>query len=188
MDKRMKLNIFTPLFRSGMIKKVADSIPDYEDINWIVVIAKHREILIKECQAYNIPYLTVDCIDDLSGVGKKVNKALDNLQDGFFFGLDDDTTFNHNTYDIFKRYQNDYDMIVGQQRLLDGGIRIAQKPTHCHTDGAQGLIRTTLIDGLRFGCFTTDPVADCNFLLNCWDKSNKNLILDEIISNYNFLR
>jgi len=79
-------------------------------------------------------------------------------------------------------------MIVGQQRLLDGTIRIAQKPTHCHTDGAQGLIRTTLIDGLRFGCFTTDPVADCNFLLNCWDKSEKNLILDEIISNYNFLR
>ena len=47
MDTRMKLNIFTPLFRSGMIKKVADSIPPYEDINWIVVIAKHREILIK---------------------------------------------------------------------------------------------------------------------------------------------
>ena len=63
-----------------------------------------------------------------------------------------------------------------------------QEPAHCYTDGAQGLIRTTLIDGLRFGCFTTDPVADCNFLLNCWDKSNKNLILDEIISNYNFLR
>lgn len=184
----MKLNLFTPLFRSGMIKKVADSIPDYEDINWIVVIAKEREILIKECQTYNIPFVTVDCEDNQAGISHKANKAIDVAQDGFFFGLDDDTTFNHNCYDAFKKYQNDYDMIIGQQILQDGSIRIAQKPAYCLTDGAQGLIKTTLLEGVRFGCFTTDPVADCNFLLNCWDKTEKKLILHEIISNYNFLR
>jgi len=185
----MTLNLFTPLFRSGMLSKVKDSIPNHPDINWVVVLCEERDILKKECQDLNVPFLTIPEPEELASVQKKVNKALENLKPGFFQGIDDDTTFNQNSYEVFKRYQQ-YKMIVGQQILKDGTIREAQKPKHCYTDGAQALISTDLLKTIRFGCFTKDPVADCNFLLECWNACDESarLIVPEVISNYNFLR
>ena len=186
----MTLNLITPLFRSGMLSKIQASIPNYPDINWIVVLCEERQILINECNQLNIPFLTVEGPDDLQGVSRKVNKAIENLKPGFFQGIDDDTTFNHNSYEVFKKHGHQYKMIVGEQMLKDGTKREAQMPKHCYTDGAQGLIHTDLLKEVRLGDFTKDPVADCNFLLGAWNQcqENERLIINEVISNYNFLR
>lgn len=184
----MILNLITPLFRSGMLSRIKESIPQHEDINWIIVLCSHREILIKECESLGLNYLTIDAEDNFSSIHLKVNHAIRNMKEGFFFGLDDDTTFNHNCYNVFKKYGNDYKMIVGQQILQDGSIRPAQKPAHCYTDGAQALIHSSLLKNIGISDLSRNPVADCDFLLECYNSTESRILVDEIISNYNFLR
>lgn len=184
----MTLNLITPLFRSGMLSRMQESIPKYEDINWIVVLCEERDILINECQSLGINYLTINQPDIPSSIHLKTSKAIDNIKPGFYQGLDDDTTFNHKAYEVFKQYQNEYKLIIGQQILQDGSIRAAQKPAHCYTDGAQALIHTDLLKKIRIKDLSQDPVADCNFLLELWEATDSRLLIHEVISNYNFLR
>jgi hypothetical protein len=183
----MYLNLITPLFRSGMLSKVKESIPKHEDINWIIVLCSDREILKKECNDLNLPFLEIHAPEGQGSVHLKVNHAIEHMRHGFFLGIDDDTTFNPNAYEIFKKHQ-DKKMIIGEQMLKDGSKRPAQKPKHCYTDGAQAMIHADIIG--RLGDFTKDPVADCNFLLSAWDKCKEEevVIVNEVMSNYNFLR
>lgn len=186
----MILNLFTPLFRSGMLQKIKSSIPDHPDINWIIVISKEREILKKECESLNLPYVTIDEPEVRSSIPIKVNKAIEVMKPGFFQGIDDDTTFNPNSYEVFKRYKDTHKLIIGQQKVNDGSIRPAQKPARCYTDGAQMLVHSDIVKQVKFTCFTVDPQADCQFMLDCWELAQPNeiAIVHEIISNYNFLR
>lgn len=185
----MTLNLFTPLFRINNLHKVYESIPKHDDIHWIIVTCESNNFNLSQYERTpNITIVKLKTHEGFENVHLKVNAALKHLRPGFFMGLDDDTTFNHNTYEAFKKYGNDYDMIVGQQKLPDGGIRIAQKPLHCHTDGAQGIISTKLLEGVEFRSFANDPTADCNFLLDCWNKTDNHLLLHEVTTNYNFLR
>lgn len=186
----MTLNLFTPLFRSGMLSKIKQSIPDHPDINWIIVLCQEREILKKECEDLGLEYYIIPEPESLANLSKKVNKAIEVAKPGFFQGIDDDTTFNLNSYNLFRLYGQNYKMIIGEQMLKDGSKRPAQKPQACYTDGAQALIHTDLLKGVTFGDFTQDPVADCNFLLNAWNnaKPEEILIVNQVMSNYNFLR
>ena len=97
------LNIFTPLFRLGNIKTVSDSIPKQNDINHIIVISKHRDDLIKECKSLKLKYITIEEPDSIESVSIKVNAAIKSITTGYFFGLDDDTIFNENTYKLYKQ-------------------------------------------------------------------------------------
>ena len=184
----MTLNLITPLFRSGMLSKVKESIPNHPDINWIIVLCSDREILKKECQDLNLPFLEINAPDNQGSVHLKVNHAIEHMKPGFFLGIDDDTTFNPNAYELFTRYKNTHKLIIGEQILKDGSKRPAQKPKHCYTDGAQAMIHSDVIG--RLGDFTVDPVADCNFLLSAWSQCvpEARIIVNEVMSNYNFLR
>jgi len=184
----MTLNLITPLFRSGMLSRIKDSIPQHEDINWLIILCAEREILIKECVSLGLPFLVINEPDTFSSIHLKTNLGIRHMKEGFFFGLDDDTTFNPNCYDVFKRYGNDYKMIIGEQRLLDGAIRPAQKPQHCYTDGAQALIHSSLLKNIGINDLSRNPVADCDLLLDCYNSTNNSIFVNEVISNYNFLR
>lgn len=190
----MILNLFTPLFRLGNIKKVIDSIPPYDDIYHIVIISNERFDLIAECQQYNVNYILMDAPDNKSNISTKVNLAIQSCKDGFFFGLDDDTTFNHNTYDMFKKYKDIYTIVVGKQMQLNNGIpeiRLNEAiPDCCVTDGAQAIIHTNIAKSIKFINFEDSGCADGLFLKECWFKSDedKRLLTPEVISNYNFLR
>lgn len=186
----MTLNLITPLFRSGMLQKIKSSIPDVPDINWIIVLSKEREILKKECESLGLPYLMIDEPDVKSSIPIKVNKGIHFMKPGFFQGIDDDTTFNPNSYKVFKEQGHKYKLIIGQQITKDGQLRPAQKPARCYTDGAQILVHSDIVKQVKFGCFTVDPQADCQFMLDCWEKCRQDEILihNEVISNYNFLR
>lgn len=186
----MTLNLITPLFRSGMLQKIKSSIPDVPDINWIIVISKEREILKKECESLGLPYLMIDEPDVRTSIPLKVNKGIHFMKPGFFQGIDDDTTFNPNSYEVFKRYKDTHKIIIGQQKLKDGQIRPAQTPARCYTDGAQILVHSDIVKKVKFGCFTVDPQADCQFMLDCINLAQPSEVkfVNEIVSNYNFLR
>lgn len=184
------LNLITPLFRSGMLQKMKSSIPDEIDVNWIIVISKERAILIHECETLGLPYLLIDEPDVRESIPVKINKGIHFMKKGFFQGLDDDTTFNYKCYQAFHKYKDTHKIIIGQQALKDGQIRPAQIPQRCYTDGAQMLIHSDIVKQVKLGCFTVDPQADCQFMLDALAlaKPEETLILHEVISNYNFLR
>lgn len=184
----MILNLITPLFRSGMLSRIKDSIPQHEDINWIIILCTHRDILIKECIGLQLPFLVINAEDNFSSIHLKTNLGIRNMKDGFFYGLDDDTTFNHNCYNVFKKYGKDYEMIIGEQILQDGSIRPAQKPAHCYTDGGQALIHSSLLKNIGISDLSCNPVADCDLLLDCYNSTKNSIFVKEVISNYNFLR
>ena len=183
------LNLFTPLIRPQNLQAMYDSIPKHEDINWMIVTNPETAKQVKDLNFDSRCILyAMDIEESQSNVHKKANFSFKHSKPGFWFGFDDDTTFNHNCYEAYKKYGKDYDFIVGQQILKDGHIRQAQKPKPCVTDGAQAIISTKLLEGIEFKSFANDLAADCTFLLDCWNKTDKHLILNELISNYNFLR
>lgn len=188
------LNIFTPLFRTGNIKTVSDSIPKNNDINHIIVISKERKDLIKECKDLKLKYILIDEPDSIESVSVKVNTAIQSCTTGYFFGLDDDTTFNENTYTLYQKYKEYYKMIIGKQQFIHQGkviIRLNETiPACCKIDGAQGLVHISLAKQVKFKSFTESDCSDGLFLLDCWNKCNEDerLLTPEIISNYNFLR
>lgn len=112
------------------------------------------------------------------------------MKTGFFQGLDDDTTFNYKSYQAFHKYKNTHKIIIGQQGVKDGIVRPAQLPQRCYTDGGQMLIHSDIVKQVKIGCFTVDPQADCQFMLDCVNLAQPNeiVLVHEVISNYNFLR
>lgn len=188
------LNIFTPLFRTGNIKTVSDSIPKHNDINHIIVISKERKDLIKECKDLKLKYILIDEPDSIESVSIKVNTAIKSITTGYFFGLDDDTTFNENTYKIYKQYKDTHRMIIGKQQFIHNGkviIRLNETiPACCKIDGAQALVHISLAKQVKFKSFTESDCSDGLFLLDCYNlcKPNERILIPEIISNYNFLR
>lgn len=186
----MTLNLITPLHRSGMLQKIKSSIPDHPDINWIIVINEERDILKRECESLGLNYVTIEEPDTPQNIHLKTNKGIEVMLPGFFQGLDDDTTFNPNTYQIFSKHKDKYKIIIGQQKLKDGTIRAAQRPVRCYTDGAQMLIHSDILKQVKLESLTNDPQADCKFMLDCLSlsKPDEVLIVNEVISNYNFLR
>ena len=173
-----------------MLKKVQASIPQSEDVNWIIIISKDRDILKKECEELGLRYYLVDCDDSANNMHEKINKAIEVSEPGFFCGLDDDNTFNINMYKSFLKYKDTHDLIIGQQKLKDGTIRPAQIPARCYTDGGQILVSTEIAKQTIFDSVKNDPQADCKWMLDCVSlcKPERILILNEVISNYNFLR
>lgn len=188
------LNIFTPLFRLGNIKTVSDSIPKQKDINHIIVISNERLDLIKELKELKLKYITINEPDSVASVSTKVNTALMSCDKGFFFGLDDDTTFNENTYKIYKKYKDTHKMIIGKQLFIHNGKVITRLnetiPACCEIDGAQALISIDIAKKVQFRSFAHSDCADGLFLLDCWNliKPNEKILIPEVISNYNFLR
>lgn len=188
------LNIFTPLFRLGNIKTVSDSIPKQKDINHIIVISKHRDDLIKECKSLKLKYITIEEPDSIESVSIKVNAAIKSITTGYFFGLDDDTTFNENTYKLYKQYKDTHKIIIGKQQFIHNNkviIRLNETiPECCKIDGAQALVHISLAKQVNFKSFNQSDCADGLFLLDCYNlcKPNERILVPEIISNYNFLR
>jgi hypothetical protein len=190
MGNGMKLNIITALFRSGMLSKIKASIPNEPDINWIIVLSDEREILKNECNQLGLKYVSIKEPDNLGTAHIKINEGIKNSEEGFCFFLDDDTTFNKNAYDVFNKYKNDYLYIIGEQKLKDGTVRHSQYPKRCYTDGAQCMVHTNVAKFIELKPLNLDPQADCQFLLDMWaiTPPDKIKLINEVISNYNFLR
>lgn len=186
----MTLNLITCLFRGGMLQKINDTVPNHPDINWIIVICEERAILRKEAEDLRLPFVTMRWKDIPANTHLKWNKGVKMSKPGFIQALDDDTTFNEGSYRAFHQYKNTHKLIVGDQAFKDGGKRLAQVPACCYTDGGQALIHTDLAKQVELGDFVADPAADGRYLEKLWAlaKPEERIIVQETISNYNFLR
>jgi len=92
------LHIITPLYRFELIEKVYSSIPINDDVIWHISYSSKRELP-------NLPFLTknkqiriypVDCEDN--DTPSKRNEILNQIKDGYFCFLDDDTTIYKNRH------------------------------------------------------------------------------------------
>ena len=187
----MTLNLVTPLWRGvENLKRLAESIPDYSDIRWIVVKADSYVLDIDLSVYPNLHLISLNIEDSKDNVHIKVNAAIDYMQPGHFQGLDDDTLFCPNSYKVWKRYCAQYKMIMGSQELNTGGWRKGQVPIRGVTDGAQGIIDSAIVQRIRLGNQVADGCSDGTLLVNCWNEctDDTRLITDETVSYYNFQR
>lgn len=187
----MTLNLVTPLWRGiDNFKRLAESIPDYHDIRWIVVKADSYVLPIDPSVYPNLHLISLNIEDSRDSIHIKVNAAIDYMQPGHFQGLDDDTIFCQNSYKVWKRYCAQYKMIMGSQWLNTGGWRVGQVPVRGVTDGAQGIIDAAIVQRIRLGNQVADGCSDGTLLVNCWAECTQEnrLVTDETVSYYNFQR
>jgi hypothetical protein len=131
------LHIITPLYRFELIEKVYSSIPINDDVIWHISYSSKRELP-------NLPFLTknkqiriypVDCEDN--DTPSKRNEILNQIKDGYFCFLDDDTTFHENMYMKYLDCTEEkfVGMLVGEQIFSSGKLRlVASKPVFTKID------------------------------------------------------
>ena len=127
----MKLHIITPLYRFNLLEQVYNSIPMNDDIIWHISKSNKREELdydfLKKDKRFRL--YNVDC-DDTDTTSKR-NAVFDNIKDGYFCLLDDDTIFHENMYMKYLECMehNFRGILFGEQINKDGKLRIiASKP------------------------------------------------------------
>jgi len=147
------LHIITPLYRFDNLEKIYYSILINEDIRWHVSYSHERELP-------NLPFLKedkriilhkVECLD--TEVRKKRNAALENISEGYFCFLDDDTLFHENMYSVYDENKNSNfkGMVVGEQLTPNGGIRLtASIPIFQKIDWGNVLCHHSVINHVEY--------------------------------------
>jgi len=187
------LHIITPLYRFNLLEQVYNSILMNDDITWHISKSNKREELDydflkkdKRIKLYNI-----DCDDN--EIYKKRNVVFDNIKDGYFCLLDDDTIFHENMYIKYLECteHNFRGMLVGEQIDKDGKLRIiASKPVFCHIDTGNVISHHKCLTECRWPKEHIPGVNNKDFLF--WDSvfefyGKKCAIWNQPISYYNQL-
>jgi len=187
------LHIITPLYRFNLLEQVYNSILMNDDITWHISKSNKREELDydflkkdKRIKLYNI-----DCDDN--EIYKKRNVVFDNIKDGYFCLLDDDTIFHENMYIKYLECteHNFRGMLVGEQIDKDGKLRlIASKPVFGRIDTGNVLSHHSCLSECKWPKEHIPGVNNKDFLF--WDSvfefyGKKCAIWNQPISYYNQL-
>jgi hypothetical protein len=178
----MKINIITPCSRPENLEKISESINiPSENYRWIVVFdSDHLHSAPENCESY---FLKVDG----SNVGNaQRNFAIDMIDDGYVYFLDDDTILHPVLWENLKEYE-DKDMIVFSQIWKNGKIRLrGDRVAINHTDSGNFLVKRYVIGDLRWDLRRYD--ADGIFAEECFKASKSVIFLYKPCSIYNALR
>jgi len=187
------LHIITPLYRFNLLEQVYNSILMNDDITWHISKSNKREELDydflkkdKRIKLYNI-----DCDDN--EIYKKRNVVFDNIKDGYFCLLDDDTIFHENMYMKYLECveHNFIGVIIGQQIDKNGKLRlIASKPIFGRIDTGNVISHHSCLSECRWPKTHIPNVNQKDFLF--WDSvfefyGKKCGIWNQPISYYNRL-
>ncbi len=188
------LHIITPLYRYDLLQKVYASIPKGDNITWHISRTSRRDPenfldFIKDDE--RIRYYELDCLD--SDTTSKRNACFEEIKDGYFCLLDDDTEFLPGMYEEYKKClsSNFIGMMIGYQLWIDGRTRLkANLPQSGEIDAGNVLAHSSCLSECRW--------PEKTEIKCCWDyffwKSvydfydNKYSTTDRIISIYNSLR
>ena len=188
------LHIITPLYRFNLIEKVYNSILMNDDITWHISKSNKREDLNydflkkdKRIKLYN-----VDCDDN--EIYKKRNVVFENIKDGYFCLLDDDTIFHENMYiKYLECVENNFKgVIVGEQTDSDGELRlIASYPAYNRIDTGNVLSHHKCLEICRWPSYHQPGINQKDFLF--WESvynyyGNKCGIWNQPLSFYNKLK
>ena len=187
------LHIITPLYLIEYLEKVYFSINADSDITWHISKTKKLELpdfsFLKTDKRIKI--YEIDC--DESETYKKRNAILENIKDGYFCFLDDDTTFHENMYIKYRQSQeqNLVGMLIGNQLFPDGKVRLlASKPQHMKIDTGNVLCHHSALSEVRWPSSHEDKVNNKDFIF--WNNvynffGEKCYLTNDPISNYNKL-
>ena len=186
------LHIITPLFRYENLTNIYNSILANEDIIWHISHTKKRPLPDLEfLKSNNVKVYSVDCED--SEIYKKRNAVFQNIKNGYFCFLDDDTIFHENMY--FKYLEciehNFRGMLVGQQLSFDNNLRlISSKPAFGRIDTGNVLCHFKCLESCKWPSEHKEGVNSKDFLF--WESvynyyGMKCAIWNQPISYYNKL-
>jgi hypothetical protein len=188
------LHIITPLYRPEYLEKIWYSIPANEDITWHITKSNKTDKLnhyfIDKDQ--RIKVYEVDCEDNEAY--KKRRHVLNQIKDGYFCFLDDDTIFHENMYMKYLecKENNFIGMLIGQQIYKDGKVRlIASKPVFQKIDVGNVISHHSCLSECEWPINYTLRVNQRDFLF--WESvykfyGMKCAIWNSPISYYNSLR
>jgi hypothetical protein len=187
------LHIITPLWRFENLENLYNSILMDEDITWHISKSNKREDLNysfinddKRIKIYN-----VEC-EDSQAYLKRI-EVLNNINDGYFCFLDDDTIFHENMYIKYKECEENkfIGMLVGEQLNPINELRlIASPPKYMFIDAGNVLSHTSCLKECRWPETHIPKVNQKDFLF--WDSvynfyGKKCAIWNQPISYYNKL-
>ena len=188
------LHIITPLYRPENLELIYNSIYADNDITWHISKSSKTEKIKNNFinTDKRIKVYEVDCLD--SDTTSKRNIVLENIKDGYFCFLDDDTIFHENMY---MKYRECVDhafvgMLIGEQLDYREKLRlIASKPVFGHIDTGNVLSHTKCLSICRWPLKHIPKVNQKDFLF--WDSvydfyGKKCGIWNQPISYYNKLK
>lgn len=181
------LHIITRLYRFDLLQEIYESIPKEDDIRWHICKSNQREDL-------NYDFLSdprvilhnINCLD--TDRTAKTNFVFDQIKDGYFCLVDDDTIFHGNMYIAYTvLYKKEYiGMMIGVQLNSDGSIRLTAKiPEACSIDTGQCIAHYSALTKVKWSS-ANSPIRDFIFWNDVYNFFNKKCILTEIhLSWYN---
>ena len=179
----------TPLYRYNLLEKIYQTIPKHEDIVWHIAKTKHREKLTNDF-VYNDPRIKlyeIDCLD--SDVVTKRNVVFENIKDGYFYLLDDDTIFLEELYKVYQEYNNVgfKGMIVGQNNIIKN-VKLSIIPKETFVDTGMVVCHIRVLEKEKWE-WTEIGGRDCYFWSRCYQffGEENTIFLDRVISHYNLL-
>lgn len=184
----MFLNIVTPCSRVQNLPMVARNVMEIPCGNrmWWVVVDSVFPVKIPARNAWEIPDEVMFIHDPASIVGHaQRNRALDSINEGHVYFLDDDTILHPDLWETVKNL-DDYDFIHFNQVFKNGGRRIGGEVAVDRIDSGSAIVSRELIGETRWivGRYN----ADGYFLTECFKKAKNPLYIDRDLSYYNYLR
>lgn len=187
------LHICTPLYRFDNVKDVYMSLPKSDDVMWHVSKSSKRtdEFWFPKDDP-RVKLYVVDTSD--SDTSSKRNVVFDNIHDGWFHLLDDDTYFMKSMYKLYEKIkeENYVGMVNGRQTKMGGGIRLYTLPVPmlARIDTGNVLCHHSVLRHVKWGPDEKDPELPKDFVF--WKKVYNYFgelkQIPDIISIYNALQ
>jgi hypothetical protein len=135
------LHIVTPLFRTEHLDRIYASLATYPDVVWHIAKISRRPPLTNAFLADSrVRVYELDCADN--DTITKRNHAFEQIRDGYFYLLDDDTLLHPNLYPLYEQCAREgfVGMVVGCAYRRKMGVR--------YTGVAPVSVRTTIDTGM----------------------------------------
>jgi hypothetical protein len=181
----MFINIITPCSRPENLLKIAESINiPIENCRWIIVFDADEVPKLPILDFINAEFYAHKNIKSCVGHSQR-NFALNLINDGYVYSLDDDTLLHKELWESIKNLNSDF--ISFNQAFKDGSLRLKAGRTDVgYIDSHNFLLKRTLIGDTRFE--VDDYNADGVFADACAKKTNDLVFIDKTLSVYNILR
>ena len=168
------LHVCTPLYRYENLPKIYKTIPNDSRIRWHIAYSSsikepNWRPASKDCR---VVFYRVDCLD--SEIYKKRNHIFDQINDGYFCLLDDDTVMHRNMFRLYKSCSATEmrGMCVGKQVDWKGLTRLSHSPPIFRKiDTGNVLCHHSCLSECRWPSSHVDGVNHKDFLF--WDSVYK---------------
>lgn len=198
-SRKMDLHIITPCSRPQNLSRIADSIILAAAQSSGTDLFLHWWIIFDAPQVGKVPvcsFIRALAISSFSGEGNaqigvsgnvQRNFAIDRIESGFVYFLDDDTVMHARLLETFEKHKTN---MAFHQNFADGKHRLDTGPQNmkpCCVDSGQVILKRETIGNHRWNPW--DYCADGHFIEACYQSDPKSfLFVPKVLSIYNALR